>query len=129
MDEATENQNDEVVDTIEKPKRKATKKQLESLKKARERKTQLQKERRNDAKQTQQLMNSYVEQNTFNTDLKEEIGSLRRQMEEMKSNLDARFEQTDELVVESDEESEYESDEEEYPEPPVLRRENAFTFV
>ena len=145
MDEATRNENDalndnevdmseqthltiDVEDTIEKPKkRKPTKKQLESLEKARKRKSELQKQRRNDAKQTQQLMNSYVEQNTFNTGLKEEIGSLRRQMEEMRGRLDARFEPVKEEV---ESESEYETDsDEEYPEAPRLVRQQAYKFV
>ena len=120
MDEATIPQNDEVVDTIEKPKRKATKKQLESLEKARKRKTELQKERRSDSKQTQQLMNSYVEQNTFNTGLKEQMNSLTKQMDDMRGliNHKPEFEET---VV--DEESEYETDEEYSP------NENTFKFV
>ena len=121
MDEATIPQNDEVVDTIEKPKRKATKKQLESLEKARKRKTELQKERRSDSKQTQQLMNSYVEQNTFNTGLKEQMNSLTKQMDDMRGliNHKPEFEET---VVE-DEEGEYETDEEYSP------NENTFKFV
>ena len=126
MDEATENQNDEVVDTIEKPKRKATKKQLESLKKARERKTQLQKEKRQDSKQTQQLMNSYVEQNTFNTGLKEQMNSLTKQMDDMRGLINTQV-SYEELAVE-DEESEYDTDEE-YPESPNLKSENTFKFV
>jgi len=122
--------NDEV-ETIEKPKkRKATKKQLESLKKARERKTQLQKQKREDSKHTQQLMSNYVEQNTFNTGLKEEMSSLRRQMEDMRSRFDkpvlAEKKEEEEYEEESDE-YETDSDEEEYyvPPTPQLRRENA----
>ena len=119
MDDATIN--DEVVDTIEKPKRKATKKQLESLEKARKRKTELQKERRSDTKQTQQLMNSYVEQNTFNTGLKEQMNSLTKQMDEMKGLINHK-EEFEEMDV-KEEESDYETDNE------YSLREDTFRFV
>ena len=119
MDDATIT--DEVVDTIEKPKRKATKKQLESLEKARKRKTQLQKERRTDSKQTQQLMNSYIEQNTFNNGLKEQMNTLTKQMDDMRGLIDHKPE-FEEMAV-KEEESEYETDEEYSP------SDNTFKFV
>ena len=121
MDEATINE--EIVDTIEKPKvkRKATQKQLDSLEKARKRKTELQKEKRQDSKQTQHLMNSYVEQNTFNTGLKEQMNSLTKQMDDMRGLINHQ-EEPKELVVEDDE-SEYETDDEYSP------REDTFKFV
>jgi len=118
---------EEEVDTIEKPKkRKATKKQLESLAKARKRKTELQKQKREDSKHTQQLMSNYVEQVGFNNNLKEQMSNLTRQMEDMNARFNKPVEKKEE--EEYDEESdEYETDtdEEEYYEPPKLRRENA----